>query len=87
MQLKQLKTMDEVEAAVREALAMPTHPAKAARERARRLSDLFDMQAQLYREAGETTDPNVPQVHRAACFVAAKTFASRARQFAKEASR
>jgi hypothetical protein len=87
MGITKLETMEQVEAAVREALAMPTYPRKAERERARRLADLFDMQAQLYREAGEASDPfgTITEIYRAACFIAAASFASRASQFAREA--
>lgn len=87
MEIKKLETMEQVEAAVREALAMPMYPKKALRERARRLADLFDMQAQLYREAAEAEDVDLllPEIYRAACYLAAATFASRSIQFAREA--
>lgn len=85
MEITKLETMEQVEAAVREALAMPTYPRKAERERARRLADLFDMQAQLYLEAALTEDHDVPEIYRAACRVAARSFVSRSIQFAREA--
>jgi len=85
MKITQLETMEQVEAAVREALAMPVYPRKAEKARAARLADLFDMQAQLYREAGEQAPAETPEVYRAACFVAASSFESRSKQFRRTA--
>jgi hypothetical protein len=84
MELTELTTMEQVEAAVRDALVMPMNPAKARRKRAARLADLLDMQAQLYREAiGAQVD--VPTIYRAACELAASRLTERSAFFRREA--
>lgn len=86
METTKLETMEQVEAAVRDALAMPMYPAKARRARARRLADLFDMQAQLYREAADA-QVDVPDIYRAACLLAADRMKSKSNTFQDETRR
>lgn len=84
--MTKLETMEQIEAAVRDALAMPMYPVKARRERARRLADLFDMAAQLYREAAKA-QVEVPDIYRAACYLAAERMTSRSKTFQDETRR
>lgn len=66
-----MSEMDEVEASIQAALAMPMRPPKARRARAARLADLYEVRVRLFAEA-QADEVIVPATYRAACELAAK---------------
>lgn len=67
-----IETLNDVNLAIVDALALPMHPPKARRARAYRLADLHEIRARMFHEAGTQADDLVPDIYKHAANLAAK---------------
>jgi hypothetical protein len=80
-----IETLNDVNHAILDAIALPMHPAKAKRLRAARLADLHEIRARMFHEAGTKADDLVAEIFVHACNMAAGRDSDRAAFFRREA--
>lgn len=87
METTKLETIDQVTAAIVEAINMrPTRPgARAERLRCTRLADLHEMRARMFSDAAKSAGDLVPEIFVHAANMAAGRDMDRARQFRRQA--
>lgn len=67
-----IETLNDVNLAIVDALALPMHPAKAKRIRAAKLAELHEIRARMFHDAGTKADDLVADIYKHAANQAAK---------------
>lgn len=81
-----IETLNDVNLAILDAVALPMTPPKAKRLRAARLADLHEIRARMFHDAGVNADDLVPEIFRHAANQAAGRDTDRANFFRTIAS-
>jgi hypothetical protein len=85
MEYTKIETLNDINLAIVEAVALPMSPLKAKRLRAARLADLHEMRARVFADAGKAAGDLVPDVYKHAANMAAKRDMDQVRFFRTQA--